>query len=292
MPARPISRHRLSRRYQVYGLAISLFAHGCLLAGLLVVSVEPWMWLPPGGWETPCIEATFGSAEEPGWPSNSVPSTVRILPAPPLQTLEASALSDPSQLPGEAVREKLDEVLSQSKGRSAEENLHQLEQMSERLSTVASAGSVGQLAGTFHRWVGTKPRAEQPVEKPAAGEFDFETAQFHDVKRYAKDPSGWRYVAVLLDAEGRTLEVEMDESDGERVYVTLERIKANPLLEQVYRQIAMPLLDQMLGGIKQAATAGRQLQRAAKQQQEEGLRTLDDSQNAIPARTSSVLPKG
>jgi hypothetical protein len=43
----------------------------------------------------------------------------------------------------------------------------------------------------------------------------------------------------------------------------MQRIKANPLLEQVYRQIAMPLFDQMLGAMKQAAAAGARLQQAA-----------------------------
>jgi hypothetical protein len=55
-----------------------------------------------------------------------------------------------------------------------------------------------------------------------------------------------------LDAQGRTVEVEMGQSDGERMYVTMERIKANPLLERVYRQIVMPVIDQLLTAAKKA----------------------------------------
>ena len=80
------------------------------------------------------------------------------------------------------------------------------------------------------------------------GEFDHDTAELHDVQPAA---AGSRWLALprcaLLDAEGRTLEVDVDPAAGEQLYVTLEKIKANPLLEQVYRQIAMPLFDQLLG---------------------------------------------
>ena len=151
------------------------------------------------------------------------------------------------------VQARVDASVAKAAGRSAQENLERLDQISQRLNQVASPSSVGELAGAFQQFVGTKPRANQPVEHSAPDDFDHETAQFHDVKRYAKEPSGWRYVAVLLDAAGRTIEVEMDELEGERVFVTFERIKSNPLLEQVYRQILMPLLDKMLGGMKPAA---------------------------------------
>ena len=62
-------------------------------------------------------------------------------------------------------------------------------------------------------------------------------------------------MTVLLDAEGRTLEVEVSEQEGKPIYETMQRIKANPLLEQVYRQIVMPLLDQLMAGVKQAQAA-------------------------------------
>lgn len=146
------------------------------------------------------------------------------------------------------VQARVDAAVAKAAGRSAPENLDRLDQMSQRLNQVSSPSSVGELAGVFQQFVGSKQRAHQPVEPSTPGEFDHGTAQFHDVKRYAKEPHGWRYVAVLLDAAGRTIEVDMDELEGERAYVTLERIKTNPLLEQVYRQILMPLLDKMLGG--------------------------------------------
>ena len=70
-----------------------------------------------------------------------------------------------------------------------------------------------------------------------------------------KDGGGFRYVTVLLDAQGRTVETEVSQQEGEPVYELMQRIKANPLLEQVYRQIVMPLLDQLVAAAKQAKTA-------------------------------------
>ena len=254
VPSKP--RQRLSRRYQIYGLVISLFVHAAILIGLTLASAEPWFLLRPVAWEANGIQATFGTADEQAYLPPAQLSPVQILPVPEAgeaKTSEPELPADPSQVTDDMVRARLDAAVAKAAGRSAQENLDRLDQMSQRLNKVASPGSVGELAGTFQQFVGTKPRADQPVEHSASEDFDYETAQFHDVKRYAKEPSGWRYVAVLLDAAGRTVEVEMDEPDGERVYVTLERIKANPLLEQVYRQIAMPLLDKMLGGLKPAA---------------------------------------
>jgi hypothetical protein len=66
------------------------------------------------------------------------------------------------------------------------------------------------------------------------------------VKRGTTPQGTWRYVAVLLDARGRTMEVELNDRDGEVLYALMQRLKANPLLERVYRRIAMPIFDQLL----------------------------------------------
>ena len=248
VPSTP--RQRLSRRYQAYGLVVSLCVHASLLLGLTIAGVEPWFCLRSATWDAGGIEATFGTADEQTFRPLQ-PAPVQILPAPgagEAQPPEPELPADPSQVTDNMVQARVDAAVAKAAGRSAPENLDRLDQMSQRLNQVSSPSSVGELAGVFQQFVGSKQRAHQPVEPSTPGEFDHGTAQFHDVKRYAKEPHGWRYVAVLLDAAGRTIEVDMDELEGERAYVTLERIKTNPLLEQVYRQILMPLLDKMLGG--------------------------------------------
>jgi hypothetical protein len=50
------------------------------------------------------------------------------------------------------------------------------------------------------------------------------------------------------------MEVPLSEAEGEPIYSLMGKIKANPLLEQIYRQLAMPLLDEMVKA-ERAATA-------------------------------------
>jgi hypothetical protein len=263
MPPTRVPRQRLIRRYQIFGLVLSLCVHGVALAGLAIAGAVPWSLFSQAAWDANSIEASFASAPAQVATRSDVAQTanVQIAPSPPSPAQDT--VSDAAQVTGQMVREGLDQAAAKAAGRTAEENLDRLDEMSKRLGKVASSESVTQVAGAFQKWMGTTPRAERPAEQPVAGAFDLDTAQFHDVKRYSREPSGYCYVAVLLDAAGRTIEVELDEADGERVYTTLERIKANPLLEQVYRQIALPLLDQMLAGAKRAAAAGQKPPHAA-----------------------------
>jgi hypothetical protein len=47
-------------------------------------------------------------------------------------------------------------------------------------------------------------------------------------------------------------------SEGEAIWEIMQRIRRHPLLESIYRQIAMPLMDQMI-----AASRARQAESAA-----------------------------
>jgi hypothetical protein len=50
----------------------------------------------------------------------------------------------------------------------------------------------------------------------------------------------------MIDAMGVTREVDVDAENGQRLYKTMQLIKSNPLLEKVYRNILMGILDQVL----------------------------------------------
>ncbi len=103
--------------------------------------------------------------------------------------------------------------------------------------------------------LGTQSRVDHPKVLSSPAVFDVDTAQFHDIRRETTPASSWRYVCILIDAQGYLFEVEMNAEDGRRLYETMQRVKQSPLLERVYRQIAMPLLDQMLHSARE--TAGR-----------------------------------
>lgn len=170
-------------------------------------------------------------------------------------TPEVRIVSDPEEVTAQMVQKRVEEVVEQSAAMSTADKLARLDTLSQRLNQVADEGSINSLAGAMHSLLGTKPRAVEPAKEKPSGAFDFETAQFHDIQRFPKDGGGFRYVTILLDAQGRTVETEVSQQEGEPVYELMQRIKANPLLEQVYRQIVMPLLDQLVAAAKQAKTA-------------------------------------
>jgi hypothetical protein len=115
------------------------------------------------------------------------------------------------------------------------------------------------MALKFRQWLGTGKRAEQPSDKPVEGEFDFGTAQLHDVRREQTPEAGYAYFAILVDAAGRRYESSMDPLEGESTYKTMQLVKANPLLEKVYRGIVMGVLDDLIktGKEAEAGAAGQ-----------------------------------
>ena len=159
---------------------------------------------------------------------------------------EVKVATKPDEVNDSLVEKKLNQAIEHAQEESPEENLGKLDSLAERLDRTSSEESIDKLAEKFQGWLGTSKRATKPAEEPVAGEFDYDTAQLHDVRRELNDDQSWNYWAIMIDAEGRTIEVEMTLSEGETMYKTMQRMKAFPLVDKVYRQITMPLLDKLL----------------------------------------------
>jgi hypothetical protein len=129
---------------------------------------------------------------------------------------------------------------------SPEDQFRRLEQLTGTLNDVATEESVKEATARLAQLLNAKPRATEPAAEPPPGEFDIDTAQLYDVKRTDNGRGGFSYVAILLDAEGRTLDSELTEAEGEQLFRTFELMKANPLLARVYRGVVMSLLDKLL----------------------------------------------
>lgn len=231
----PIFRSRV--RYRRCGWVISFLVHAALAVGLLAGTFRPW-WAADRMLRNARTIHVAMAAEEPA---------ARAAP-------EVRMVGDPADVTAAVVRKRLEQVVAESEAMPETDKLARLDILSARLKDVADEQSVHRLSGVMQSFLGTKPRAMQPAQEKPDGDFDFDTAQLHDIQRHPKEPVGFRYITVLLDAEGRTVEVEVSEQDGQLIYETMQRIKANPLLEQVYRQIVIPLLDQLMAGIKQSQT--------------------------------------
>ena len=68
------------------------------------------------------------------------------------------------------------------------------------------------------------------------------------MRREMLENGSFKYIAIMIDSDGRTLETEMTAAEGESAYKTFELIKQNPLLERVYRGVVMSLLDKLMRG--------------------------------------------
>ncbi len=129
---------------------------------------------------------------------------------------------------------------------SREEQYQKLEQLTGTLNAVGTEPGVEEATAQLAKLLSTKPRATEPAKEPPPGEFDIDSAQLYDIKRTDNGRGSFTYAAVLLDAEGRTLESELTEAEGEQLFRTFELMKANPLLARVYRGVVMGLLDKLL----------------------------------------------
>ena len=170
------------------------------------------------------------------------------------QTVEASP-APPRELPANSrgIGAQIAERVASTQQQSVQDKLSELDTMSQRLSSVASDESVEKLAKHFQGWMGLEARAAQPTATSTVSEFDIDSAQLHDVTRTELRTGRFEYQAVLIDARGRTLEVKMTDAEGENMHALMRRLKDNPLLEKIYRRIAMPLLDNIVRSAREQA---------------------------------------
>lgn len=151
----------------------------------------------------------------------------------------------PGQSIAEYVEQRIEQVQRETEAADTEDSLKRLQQLSGQLQQASSAESVKQLSGQLNRWLGNSARASAPPTEKPEGPFDYSTAQLHDVLRKETAAGQFEYRSVLIDSAGRTIEVPTSEEEGARLYRIWELIKKNPLLETVYRQVVMGLLDSL-----------------------------------------------
>jgi len=139
--------------------------------------------------------------------------------------------------------------ISQAEARGDSENIERLKSLTEELNRSSSTKSVEEMSEYFSGIFGK--RASAPVASAVIEEFDVATAQIHEVQRESDGGSGYTYTLIMVDAKGVTQQIDIDPQNGERLYKTMKLIKANPLLERIYRGILMGILDQVLGEPKE-----------------------------------------
>lgn len=215
--------------YRGQGLLVSATLHLAAIAGLIFASLRPDYHESDADRRARALLVVTESAQVDG------SFEPRLLDGSDFLGVSDSTLKD-----------RLEEQIAFADQRSEQENLERLDGLSARLSRVASESSIDRMADALQRVWGSSPRADPSRSLSCGMAFDTNTAQFHDIRREATPSGLWRYVCVLIDAQGHLFEIDMDDEDGRRLYETMQRIQQNPLLERVYRRIAMPLMDQMI----------------------------------------------
>lgn len=215
----------LMRRAWAWSWWLSLLVHMTVISGLFVL----WLYrvdLPK--------TTEFESLQIDGGFSQQAVSEIQevVLETPTDRQERSRLLQD--------VREQM----KQAQARGDQENFERLKQLSADLRRNSTTKTVDEMTEFFGGVFGN--RATTPDPQKADQEFDVSTAQMHDISKAIDDQGNARYVLVMIDAKGVSREVEIDNENGQRLYKTMQLIKSNPLLEKVYRNILMGILDQVL----------------------------------------------
>lgn len=178
-------------------------------------------------------------------PRSAIEPTEQNSPPRPVPTTP-----DGSTVAGEQVQEAIEAAIDTAGRASQSKKLTELERNLSRLEQIASEESVEQIGAKVRDTLGLEPRASTPGGGPLGGSFDHDTAQFQDIVRVNRADGKEAYRCVMIDREGRTMEIEIDPEQGKVAYDTMQMIKRSPLGDAVYRTLVMPMLDKLLAETK------------------------------------------
>jgi len=235
---------RKPNRLRRWAILISVVVHVVVLGLVIAFPLRSYVTAKKADSEMASESATGSGPTSP--PQASPPT------APP----EEEAFKP--KTPDELAFEQLTKTLSEN-DKSEEENLDELDRLTKKLDRFSSEKSVDDMTAKVQKLAGVEGRETKPSDAPPEGAFDFDTAQVHDVTRAKDEKGNWTYEAVMVDAEGRTQNASLDAATGESLHKTMQTVKANPLLEKVYRQMAMPILDNLIKAKEAAAKAASEV---------------------------------
>jgi len=189
------------------------------------------------------------------------------------------------KVPASQIEASLKSAMKQAEGLSEERKLSELEKKLRRLSSISSPESVQDTTQKIASTLGLSP-GPVPAAGSVEGVFDTTTAQIHEVTRSRDDNGDWLYHSILVDAAGRTENIELPSVEGEVTYNTFQQLKQFPLADGIYRQLVMPMLQSMLAAMDTAEAQSRELRR--RQVQEDS--ALHDSEGQDAGTEGNRLP--
>lgn len=173
------------------------------------------------------------------------------------RTTGTPSLSENPKVPKEQIEASIEAQIKAAESLSEERKRTELEKNLQRLESIASEDSVQEVTATIAGSLGLEP-GPRPAEQPPAGPFDPGTAQILEVNRVQGPGGRWQYTSLLVDAEGRTQEVPLSESEGESAYKTMQTLKQYPIADGIYRQLVMPMIQGMIEASEKTQQAARE----------------------------------
>ena len=202
------------------------------LLGVLMLMALPAQWIreqpavdtveptPPAADHDPVEPIDVVDHESPDDPAH------RQLPRI-TERLDALADVDPSsEAPANLVQRQLAAAQADADAKTQAEKMADLEALGRRLSNVSTEESLQDALATIAPMIGANTdRATAPVEGLDDSQpFDLNSAQISDVLKTGED-ADVQYVAVMVDANGRSQEMPMDVGDGETLYEAFQLMK-------------------------------------------------------------------
>ena len=163
-------------------------------------------------------------------------------------------------VPSTQIEASLDAALKQAEHLSDERMLSELEKKLKRLHSVSSVEAVQDTTGKIASTLGLSS-GPVPASGRVEGTFDTRTAQIHEMTRSRGENGDWVYHSVLVDSAGRTESIVLPKTEGEVTYKTFQQLKRFPMADGIYRQLVMPMLQNMLDAKELAEAQSRELRR-------------------------------
>ena len=188
-------------------------------------------------------------------------------------------------VPANEIEASLRSAMKDAEALTDELQLSELEKNLNRLNDISSDVSVQDATQKIANTLGLAP-GPLPAVGPVAGTFDTDTAQIYDVTRSRNKDGDWVYQSILVDAAGRTQKIDLPRAEGESSYSTFQQLKQFPIADSIYRQVVMPMLQNMLNAADVAEAQALEL-RKQKADEQSALQGPVTPEQRVPAEMNT-----
>ncbi len=158
------------------------------------------------------------------------------------------------QVESNQLAEQLDRGLAEYQKLSPSQLDSRLREKTLWLEKHSSEESVANIGELLRSATGARTdRAYEPAATPPPGTFGFNDSLIYGVRRETDEHGRSQAFYILLDAQGRTMEVPVP-PEQDRTARMIERMHSSPLLQQLWQQTILPLMDAQLS--RQRGSAG------------------------------------